>query len=97
VSAETIHELDALDAIDGDPDLRGVVLRLARLADEGRLPSFVRAVETDSELNRDTRNWLLWVAREPFLGAAERYAELSRPGQKERGYNRPTRAISSVG
>ncbi len=95
--AAFVHELDALDAIEEDADLRDVVLRLARLAERGRLEAFTRAVERDGRLNDETRAWLLAIAREPFLGAAERYAELCRPVPRVRGYNRARRAISSVG
>ena len=95
--AAFVHELDALDAIEADADLSEVVSRLARLAERGRLGAFTRAVESDARLNDETRSWLLAVAREPFLEAAERHAELCRPAPRGRGYNRARRAISSVG
>ncbi|MDQ3867114.1 MAG: hypothetical protein M3304_09885 [Actinomycetota bacterium] len=95
--AASVHELDALDAIDEDVDLRDVILRLARLAERGRLGAFTRAVESDGRLNDETRSWLLAIAREPFLEAAGRYAELCRPTPRRHGYNPARRAISSVG
>jgi hypothetical protein len=97
VVAAFVHELDVLDAIEEDADLRDVVLRLARLAEDGRLGAFTQAVEHDGCLNDETRDWLLAIAREPFLEAAQRHAELCRPSPRGHGYNRARRAISSVG
>ncbi len=97
MASETVHELEVLDAIDDDADLRALVLRVARLAERGALAPFLEAVETDVELNDETRSWLLTVAHDPFLRAAKRYAGLARPAPPKPGYNPFRRAISSVG
>jgi hypothetical protein len=83
------HAADALHAIDADEDLREIVLRMARLAHRGRLEAFATLAAADRRLDEATRDCVLELANAPFLATAER--------KLGRRYNRPCRAISSVG
>jgi hypothetical protein len=80
---------DALQTIDDDEDLREVVLRMARLAQRGRLEAFATLVAADRRLDERTRECVLALATEPFLASTE--------PKLGRRYNRSRRAISSVG
>jgi hypothetical protein len=63
--------LDRWLAAPGDDDIREVVLRLGRLASQGRLERLVEAVRADGELDAETRSWMLRTAGdERFLLAA---------------------------
>jgi hypothetical protein len=85
----TPHTVDALRAIAADDDVRELVLRMARLAHRGRLETFATLVAADRRLDETTRECVLELANEPFLASTE-------PSLVRR-YNRPRRAISSVG
>ena len=71
-----LEELELLEALDCDREARSVVLRMGRLAHEGRLEGFRRVVREDEALDEETRSWVLGLARnEAFLVAAHGYAE----------------------
>ena len=56
-----------------------VVLRIARLARNGKLEEFERVVSADPELDETTRAWVLELtADETVLLAAELYLERTR-------------------
>jgi hypothetical protein len=80
---------DVVQAIDDDDDVRKLVLRMARLAQRGRLEVFATLVAADRRLDETTRDCVLELANEPFLASTE--------PRLERRYNRRRRAISSVG
>jgi hypothetical protein len=68
------QDIEALEALNQDEVTRQVVLRMAGLARGGRLPSFIAAVDCDPELDDETKESLLELARsESFLLAAEDY------------------------
>ena len=69
-----IQDLESLEAINQDESVRQIVLRMAGLARGGRLGGFVMAVREDDELDTETKQTVLELARdETFLLAAEEY------------------------
>jgi hypothetical protein len=69
-----IQDLESLEAINQDESVRQIVLRMAGLARGGRLGGFVIAVREDDELDTETKQTVLELARdESFLLAAEEY------------------------
>jgi hypothetical protein len=69
-----VSDLESFVAINQDAAVRQVVLRMADLARGGRLGSFVDAVHGDDELDAQTKDTILELARETsFLLAAEEY------------------------
>lgn len=61
-----------MEAVSQDEFVRGVVLRLAGLARDGRLDGLIAAVGSDEELDGDTKAAVLARPRdETFLLAAE--------------------------
>ena len=88
------HHVELLRAIDAEPELRTIVRRIAELSQAGRLDAFCELVRDDTELNTDTRRFVLRIARnEPFLRDAEEHL-----GPAEPPVQSPlARAISSVG
>jgi hypothetical protein len=69
-----IQDLESLEAINQDESVREIVLRMAGLARGGRLGGFVTAVREDDELDTETKQTVLELARdETFLLAAEEY------------------------
>ena len=79
IVAPVLNDLDALEAIDQEEPLRDLVLRIARIAREGRLAAVAHVVAADDELDGETRAWVLRLAGdEPFLRLAESYLERCR-------------------
>jgi hypothetical protein len=69
-----LQDLESLEAINQDEASRQIVLRLAGLARSGRLPGFIAAVDSDSDLDDETKETVLELARnESFLLVAEDY------------------------
>jgi hypothetical protein len=72
--APWVQDIESLEAINQDAAVRQLVLRMAGLARGGRLGGFIAAVDSDSELDQETKNNVLELARdESFLLAAEDY------------------------
>jgi hypothetical protein len=68
------QDLESLEAINQDAAVRQLVLRMAGLARGGRLGGFIAAVDSDAELDDETKETVLELARdESFLLAAEDY------------------------
>jgi hypothetical protein len=68
------QDLESFEAINQDEAIRQIVLRMAGLARGGRLPGFIAAVDADAELDDETKETVLELARsESFLLAAEDY------------------------
>jgi hypothetical protein len=68
------RDLESLEAINQDDDIRQLVLRMANLARRGHLGDFITVVDLDEELDRETKDTVLELARdETFLLAAEDY------------------------
>jgi hypothetical protein len=74
-----LRDLESFEAINQDQATRQIVLRMAGLARGGRLGGFIAAVDSDSELDQDTKDTVLELARdESFLLAAEDYLRATR-------------------
>ena len=69
-----VQDLESMEAINQDEGVRQIVLRMAGLARGGRLGGFVTAVREDDELDTETKETVLELARdETFLLATEEY------------------------
>jgi hypothetical protein len=69
-----MQDIESLEAINQDAAIRQLVLRMAGLARGGRLGGFIAAVDSDAELDPETKETVLELARdEGFLLAAEDY------------------------
>jgi hypothetical protein len=74
MQAPWVQDIESLEAINQDAAVRQIVLRMAGLARGGRLGGFIAAVDSDSELDRETKDTVLELARdETFLLVAEDY------------------------
>jgi hypothetical protein len=74
-----VRDLESLEAINQDDDIRDLVLRMANLARGGQLGDFIAVVDSDEELDQETKNTVLELARdETFLLAAEDYLRICR-------------------
>jgi hypothetical protein len=74
-----LQDLEYLEAINQDEATRQIVLRMAGLARGGQLPGFIAAVDHDPELDDETKQEVLELARnESFLLAAEDYLRATR-------------------
>ena len=72
--APWVQDIESLEAINQDAAVRQLVLRMAGLARGGRLGGFIAAVDSDAELDQETKETVLELARdESFLLAAEDY------------------------
>jgi hypothetical protein len=72
--APWVQDLESLEAINQDAAVRQLVLRMAGLARGGRLGGFIAAVDSDAELDEETKETVLELASdESFLLAAEDY------------------------
>jgi hypothetical protein len=72
------YDATMVEAIGQDARTRDLVLRMADLARCGRLVPFLEIVRADSELDEETRAWVLTLAdSENFLLAAALYLERS--------------------
>jgi hypothetical protein len=74
-----VRDLESLEAINQDDDIRDLVLRMASLARGGHLGDFIAVVDSDDELDQETKATVLELARdETFLLAAEDYLRICR-------------------
>jgi hypothetical protein len=62
-----VQDIESLEAINQDELVRQVVVRLAGVARDGRLPGFVAAVGADAELDAETKATVLELARDETL------------------------------
>jgi hypothetical protein len=73
------RDLESLEAINQDDDIRQLVLRMANLAGRGHLGDLIAVVDSDDELDQETKDMVLELARdETFLLAAEDYLRTCR-------------------
>jgi hypothetical protein len=73
------RDLESLEAINQDDDIRQLVLRMANLARRGQIGDFIAVVGSDDELDQETKDTVLELARdETFLLAAEDYLRTCR-------------------
>ena len=74
-----VRDLESLEAINQDEDIRQLVLRMANLARGGHLGDFIAVVDSDVDLDQETKDTVLELARdETFLLAAEDYLRICR-------------------
>jgi hypothetical protein len=74
-----VRDLESLEAINQDEDIRDLVLQMANLARGGHLGDFIAVVDSDEELDQDTKDTVLELAcDETFLLAAEDYLRICR-------------------
>jgi hypothetical protein len=74
MQAPWVQDLESLEAINQDAAVRQIVLRMAGLARGGQLPGFIAAVDSDTDLDQETKDTVLELARdETFLLVAEDY------------------------
>jgi hypothetical protein len=93
-----VQDIESLEAINLDELVRRHVLRMAGLAQGGRLPGFLAALGEDTQLDAETKATVLELARdETFLLACEDYTRAAAYLQRTAATMRPARAISSVG
>lgn len=72
--APRVQDLESLEAINQDAAVRQLVLRMAGLARGGRLGGFIAAVDSDADLDAETKETVRELASdESFLLAAEDY------------------------
>ena len=73
------RDLESLEAINQDAAVRQIILRMAGLARGGRIEGFIAAVDSDADLDDETKANVLELARdEMFLYAAEEYLRATR-------------------
>jgi hypothetical protein len=74
-----VRDLESLEAINQDEDIRDLVLRMANLVHGGHLGDFITVVDSDEELDQETKDTVLELARdETFLLVAEDYLRICR-------------------
>jgi hypothetical protein len=73
------RDLESLEGINQDDDIRQLVLRMAKLARRGHLGDFIDVLDSDEDLDQQTKDTVLELARdETFLLAAEDYLRTCR-------------------
>jgi hypothetical protein len=73
------QDIESLEAINQDDDIRQLVLRMAGLARRGQIGDFIAVVDSDEDLDQETKDTVLELARdEAFLLAAEDYLHICR-------------------
>ncbi len=74
-----LQDIESLEAISQDDDACALFLRMARMAQNGRLEPFLRELEDDAELDDDTKANLSELAQDSgFLYAVEEYVRRTR-------------------
>ncbi len=71
-----LQDLESLEAISQNDDARRIFLRMAAMSHAGRMPSLLREIAHDDELDDDTKGHLTELAQdETFLFAVEEYLQ----------------------
>jgi hypothetical protein len=74
-----LSDIESLEAISQDADARRLFLRMAYMSQHGRVPSFLRELEDDGDLDAETKSTLTELAQDaPFLHAVEDYLHRTR-------------------
>lgn len=75
----SLQDIESFEAISQDAETCAVCLRMADLAQRGKLTPFLRAVERDEELDDGTKATVAELAAEPeFLNAFDDYVRSTR-------------------
>lgn len=74
-----LDDLESFEAISQDDDTRRLFLRMAQLAQDGRLKPFLRELHVDEDLDVETKSMLAELAADTaFLHAVEEYLHRTR-------------------
>jgi hypothetical protein len=74
-----LQDIESLEAISQDEDTRNLFLRMAHLSQNGRLQPFLQELESDRDLDDETKGTLAELAcDETFLHAVEDYVHRTR-------------------
>lgn len=74
-----LHDIESLETISQDDETRSLFLRMAQLSQNGRLAPFLRELESDRELDAETKESLAEIAADGrFLHALEDYIRRTR-------------------
>ena len=74
-----LQDIESLEAISRDDATRTLILRLARLSQDGRLKPFLRELADDGELDAETKGSLAELAQDAsFLHAVDEYVRRTR-------------------
>ena len=69
-----LQDIESLEAITQDDDARALFLRMAMLAQSGRLEPFLAELLEDREIDAETKGTLAEIAQDPaFLHTVEDY------------------------
>jgi hypothetical protein len=74
-----LQDIESLEAISQDDDTRRLFLRMAQMAEDGRLQPFLRELEDDRDLDEETKVTVAELAQDStFLHAVEDYVRRTR-------------------
>ena len=74
-----LNDLESLEAISQDEDVRGLFLRIAQLSQQGSLKPFLRELAADGDLDPQTKSAVAEIVRDTsFLFAVEDYVHRTR-------------------
>ena len=69
-----LQDIESFEAISQDADTRQIFLKMAAMSRTGRMGSFLTELETDEDIDDDTKTTLSAIARDhTFLLALEDY------------------------
>ena len=69
-----LRDIESFEAISQDADTRLIFLKMAAMSRAGRMGSFLTELETDEDIDDDTKHTLTAIARDhTFLLALEDY------------------------
>ena len=74
-----LQDIESLEAISQDDETRALFLRMAQMSQDGRLQPFLRELESDRELDEETKVTVAELAQDSgFLHAVEDYVRRTR-------------------
>jgi hypothetical protein len=79
VNGSWLNDIESLEAISQDADTRKLFLRMAHLSSHGRLQPFLLELDSDRDLDEETKSTLAELAQDAtFLHAVEDYVHRTR-------------------
>lgn len=79
MNALWLNDLESLEAISQDDEVRRLFLRMAQLSQHGDVLPFLRELAADGELDPQTKSDVAEIVRDrPFLFAVEDYVHRTR-------------------